>query len=57
MASNGKELLGERYDRAHLSYEEIELAPARAGEAPGPGDCAAVQRVGLGAGRLELVRI
>jgi hypothetical protein len=29
LASNGKELLGELYDRAHLTYEEIEdLAPA-----------------------------
>jgi ribosomal protein S24E len=24
MVSNGKELLGERYDRDHLTYEEIE---------------------------------
>jgi ribosomal protein S24E len=24
MASNGKELLGERYERNHLTYEEIE---------------------------------
>jgi hypothetical protein len=24
MASNGKELLGERYERDHLTYEEIE---------------------------------
>ena len=52
MASNGKELLGERYDRAHLSYEEIELAPARAGEAAGTWDHSAVRESGRAAERV-----
>ena len=29
MVSNGKELLGERYDRDHLTYEEIKALVLR----------------------------